>query len=150
MGKITVKNVSSSKIVLLADGGRFRRELMPTRVCPLTRTDYENLMAEPGVNVLVDGHYIEFSGVEEEDAVNDMSAQTRVYSRDEIKTMLVNRDIAAFIKFLPNARAAEKESVVTLATELNITDPAFIGPINKYCGVDIIQAISVKHQLEEK
>lgn len=150
MGKITVKNISSAKIVLLADGGKFRRELMPGRVVPLSRGDYENLMYEPGVNVLLDGHYICFNGVEDEEAVNDTSRQTNVVTRDEIRDMLVKRDIASFIKFLPGAQAAEKDTVVELATELNVTDAAFVGPINKYCGVDIIQAIAVKHQVEEK
>ena len=148
--KITVKNVSSGKIVLLADGGRFRRELMPGRICPITRTDYENLMYEPGVNVLVNNHAIQFFGVSDEEAVNDTSAQTTVYSADQIKKMLVDKDIATFINFIPTARAAEKDAVVEYATELNITDPAFVGAINKYCNIDLIQAISIRHQSEVK
>ena len=64
--------------------------------------------------------------------------------------MIEDRDITAFAKFIPTAGIAEKETVVKYAVNNNVTDNAFTALIKKYCGVDVINAIAIKHQAEEK
>jgi len=64
--------------------------------------------------------------------------------------MLDKSDITAFAKFIPTATEAEKDSVVQLAVDKGITHSGFVALIKKYCDVDIINAINVKHQSEEK
>jgi len=64
--------------------------------------------------------------------------------------MLVSGDVTKFAKFIPKATAAEKESAVTLAVEHKITNTGIVALIKKYCDVDVIEAINVKHQSEEK
>ena len=64
--------------------------------------------------------------------------------------MLDELDIPAFAKFIPTAKTAEREAVVRLAVDKGITNQTFVTLINKYCDVDIINAISIKHQAEEK
>ena len=64
--------------------------------------------------------------------------------------MIENRDITSFAKYIPVATSAAKDTIVQYVVENNITDNAFTALIKKYCDVDVIQAISVKHQAEEK
>lgn len=64
--------------------------------------------------------------------------------------MLETLNITAFARFIPTATTAEKETVVKLAVEKGITNNAFVTLIQKYCNIDIINAINMKHQAEEK
>jgi hypothetical protein len=64
--------------------------------------------------------------------------------------MLLTNDITNFAKFIPHATAAEKESAVTLAIQHKITNNAIVALIKKYCDVDVINAINVAHDAEEK
>jgi hypothetical protein len=64
--------------------------------------------------------------------------------------MFDKNDITGFAKFIPNATESEKDSVVKIAVDKGITSPAFVALIKKYCDVDIINAINMKHQAEEK
>jgi len=64
--------------------------------------------------------------------------------------MLLTNDITGFAKFIPHATAAEKESAVTLAIQHKITNNAIVTLIKKYCDVDVINAINVAHDAEEK
>jgi len=63
---IKVKNISSAFVVLTLPDLRFRRELMPGREIPVSEEEYETMMFDPGINILVQNHFISFSGVEEE------------------------------------------------------------------------------------
>ena len=71
-------------------------------------------------------------------------------SRDEIIKILNDRDITAFANYIKIAPSAAKDTIVQYVVDNNITDNAFTALIKKYCGIDVIQAISVKHQAEEK
>ena len=63
--------------------------------------------------------------------------------------MFDTANITEFAKFIPNAAEAEKETAVKLAIEKGITNSGFTALIKKYCGVDVISAINMKHQAEE-
>lgn len=146
MSQIFVKNISSAMVGIAAPGIRFNRELRPGRAIPISKEEYTELMYEPGVHNLLIGGFIRFDGVEEKDEV----IQTEeTLDREQIAAILKDRDITTFAKFIPTAPAAAKDTVVSLAVELGITDRPFVVLISKYCGVDIIQAISMKHQAEE-
>ena len=132
-GGVTI--ISACAVVAVTVGGNIMN----------TPPKFENLMYEPGVQNLLIGGFIRFDGVEEKDEV----IQTEeTLERAQIEEILKNRDITTFAKFIPTAPSAAKDSVVTLAVELGITDRPFVSLIEKYCGVDIIQAISMKHQAE--
>jgi replication initiation and membrane attachment protein DnaB len=73
-----------------------------------------------------------------------------VFDVEKIKKMLLENNVTAFAKFIPNATEAEKESAVTLAVEYKITNAGINALIKKYCDVDVINAISMKHDAEEK
>ena len=62
--------------------------------------------------------------------------------------MLVNNDVTAFAKFIPNAAPAEKDTIVSLAVDKKITHSGFVGLIKKYCGRDVIELINMRHQEE--
>ena len=64
--------------------------------------------------------------------------------------MLDDLDITHFAKFIATATTAEKETVIKLAVDKGITHNGFVTLIKKYCDVDIINAINMKHQAEEK
>ena len=146
MSKITMKNISSGTVIVAVPDISFRRELLPNRIVPVTQDEYNSLVFDPGVDALIQGHYIKFDGVEEDEAPVTASP---IYEASNIKKMLEDEDIAAFTRFLPKATEAEKESVIKLATELKVTNNAFIALIKKYCGVDIMSAINIQHQLSE-
>lgn len=147
MKNITVKNVSTAKINLSIPSIRFSRQLMPGRVIPLTEDEYKEFTYDTGCMNLLNGHYLKISGVEEDKQVSPVS---NVYEAADIDGMLTRLDATAFARFIPNATAAEKETVVKLAVEKGITNNTFVILIKKYCDVDIINAINMKHQSEEK
>ena len=68
MSKITLKNISSGMVVVVVPDIGFRRELIPGRVIPITEQEYDALIFDPGVDALIQGHYIIFNGVEEGEA----------------------------------------------------------------------------------
>lgn len=144
---IRIKNVSTSIVSLYAPSVKLNRELTPGRVIPVTQEEYEELTFDPGFMALVNGHYIVIEGLSAEEQVAEVGP---VFDAGKIQTMLLNNDVAAFTKFIPNATEAEKESAVALAVEHKITNASIVGLIKKYCDVDIINAIAVKHDAEEK
>lgn len=144
---IKVKNISSAMVVLAIPELRFRRELAPGREVPISQEEYDTMMFDPGVNTMVQDHYIEFSGIENEERV--IVDESDKFVPSAIKEMLEKQDITSFAKFIPNAAPAEKDTVVKLAIDLGITNSGFAALIKKYCDVDVISAINTKHQLEE-
>lgn len=149
MSRITLKNISSATVVVGSSNGNIKtRSLAPNRVITLTPEEYEDLMYEPGVQNMIRGGYIKFEGVEEERAVIESPAN--VLERDAIIKMINNRDYATFTKYIKVATSAAKDTIVQYVVENNITDNAFTALIKTYCDVDVIQAIAVKHQAEEK
>jgi len=147
MGQITLKNVSSATVVVSLPDIRFNRTLKPGRIVNVSREEYDDMMFDTGVQNLLHAGYIRFNGLEEEeeslvvDDVLDVSA---------IQKMIDERNITEFAKFIPTASVAEKETVVKYAVDNNVTDNGFTALIKKYCGVDVISAITIKHQAEEQ
>ena len=149
MAKITLKNISSATVVVGSTNGTMHsRSLAPGRVIALTPSEYEDLMYEPGVQNMLRGGYIKFDGVQEDRAV--IETPSNVLEKDEIIKIIDARDITAFAKYIKIAPSAAKETIVQYVVDNNITDNAFTALIKTYCGIDVIQAISVKHQAEEK
>lgn len=146
MGKITLKNISTATVNIVSD--KFRRELVPGRTVPISQSIYEDLMFDPGFNNLVSGHYIRIDGVEDDNAV--VVNESPIFDVEVIKEMFEKKDYSKFAKFLPNATMAEKDTVVKLAVDNGITDGGFTALIKKYCGVDVISALNIKRQAEEK
>lgn len=144
---IRIKNVSTSLVSIYLPNIRFNRELMPGREVPVSDEDYQEMTFDAGFMALVNGHYIKILGLEEEKQV---AIVNNVYEAGEIEKMLLTGDVTAFAKFIPSATEAEKESAVTLAVQHKITNSGIAALIKKYCDVDLIEAINVKHQSEEK
>ena len=144
---IQIKNISTCIVSLQAPGVKFNRELTPGRTIPITQEEYDELMYDVGFSALLNGHYIKLLGVDEEKQVEVVE---NVVEASEIEKMLVEGNVTAFAKFIPKATAAEKESAVTLAVEHKVTNSGIVALIKKYCDVDVINAIAVKHDAEEK
>ena len=142
---ISVKNISSATVVLTIPDLRFRRTLVPGRSIPLSQEEYDTMMFDPGINVMITDHTLLFSGINDEQQVDN----TPVYEPSAIKKMLEEQDITSFAKFIPNAAPAEKDTVVKLAVDMGITNTGFVTLIKKYCDVDVISAINTKHLVEE-
>lgn len=144
---ITIKNISTATVVISVPDISFRRSLVPNRQIPITQEEYDNLMFDPGFNGLVRSHYIAINGVTEDKQIDTV---TPVFDVTAINEMFKKKDYAAFAKFLPTATSAEKDTVIRLAVDNNITDNGFAALIKKYCDVDVISAINSKHLAEEK
>lgn len=144
---ITIKNVSTSRVSIYAPAIKFNRALAPGRAIPITQEEYEELTFDPGFMALINGHYIRINGVQEDKQVEVVE---NVVEASAIEKMLLENDVTKFAKFIPTATVAEKESAVTLAVEHKITNAGIVALIKKYCDVDVINAISMKHDAEEK
>ena len=144
---IKIKNVSTSLVSLYVPSIKLNRELTPGRAIPVSQEEYEELTFDPGFMALVNGHYVVIEGVEEDYQVANVGP---VFEASKIEKMLLENNVTAFAKFIPNATEAEKESAVTLAVEHKIINAGIVALIKKYCDVDIIQAIAAKHDAEEK
>ena len=144
---IKIKNVSTSLVSLYVPAIKLNRELTPGRAIPVSEEEYEELTFDPGFLALINGHYIVVEGIEKEQQVAEVGP---VFDASHIEKMLLENDVTKFAKFIPTATEAEKESAVTLAVEHKITNAGIVALIKKYCDVDIISAIAVKHDAEEK
>ena len=144
---IKIKNASTSVVSLYVPAIKLNRELTPGRAIPISEEEYEELTFDPGFMALVNGHYIVVDGIREEQQVAEVGP---VFDASHIEKMLVSNDVTSFAKFIPKATEAEKESAVTLAVEHKITNNAIVQLIKKYCDVDIINAINMQHDAEEK
>lgn len=148
MSKITLKNISSATVVISSPDANINRSLIPGRTISLTEKEYEDLMFEPGIQNMIQGGYIRISGVEEDRVA--VETPTNVLDKNEIETMIENREITKFANYIKTAPQAAKETIVNYVVNNNVTDNAFTALIKTYCGVDVIQAIAIKHQAEEK
>lgn len=144
---IKIKNISSATVVISEPNTRFRRKLLPGRVVPVSDDEYQELTFDVGFNSMVREHYIAIEGVEEGQEVQEVG---NIVDRDAIAKMFDDNNITAFAKFIPQAAPAEKDSVVELAVAKKITNSAFTALIQKYCDVDVIQAINTKHLVEDE
>lgn len=147
MSKITLTNVGTATVSLFFPNIKWSRELTPGRAVPVSREDYEEMTFDPGFMALVNGHFIKVEGITENEQVEEVGT---IVSATDIAAMFDKNDVTGFAKFIPTATAAEKDSVVKIAVDKGITSPAFTMLIKKYCDVDIINAINMKHQAEEK
>ena len=147
MNKITLTNVGTATVSLFFPNIKWSRDLTPGRAVPVSQEDYEEMTFDPGFMALVNGHFIKVDGIAEDEQVEEVGT---VVSATDIAAMFDNNDITGFAKFIPNATGSEKDSVVEIAVDKGVTSPAFVGLIKKYCDVDIINAINMKHQAEEK
>ena len=71
-------------------------------------------------------------------------------TEDEIKKIFEEKDYAKFTKSIQNASPATKDSIVELAVKMRITDNAFVSLIDKYIGINVVEAIATQAQAEEK
>lgn len=145
MEKITIKNVSSATVVISLPPVILPRTLTPGRSINISREDYDELSVDLGFEGLVRDHYVEVIGLEENEAV-----QENVFDYGEIEKIIKSQNITAFSKMIPNAKQAEKETIVQLAIDNGVTNPAFVTLIKKYCDTDIISAINMKHLAEQE
>ena len=136
-------NGKATKVIKKAQ----RPALLCAGAAGIQEVRYDELSFDVGFSALINGHYIKLIGVDEEKQVEVVE---NVVEATEIERMLVNNDVTAFAKFIPNASTAEKESAVTLAVEHKVTNAGIAALIKKYCDVDVIKAIAVKHEAEEK
>lgn len=147
MGKINIKNVSTATTVLVCDSLRFRRELIPGRAINIDSEVFEELSFEPGVQVLISQGFLRVTGDEEtETIVKEVVpvVDKKVLSYDEIKEIFQKKDYIKFAKTIPEASHATKDNMVKCAIENNVTDNAFTNLIKKYCGVDVLKAITLR------
>jgi hypothetical protein len=144
-----IKNISSAMLQLDIPNVHFSRSLRPKQETPLTEQEFIEFNQDPGCQALLNGHFVKIIDIPEEqkELVTDVGT---TYDVDQINDMLDKNNVTAFAKFIPNATTAEKETAVKLAVDKGITNPGIVALIKKYCDVDLINAISVNHQAEEK
>ena len=155
MSQVQVKNVSSATVIITAPDVNLRRELIPGRVIPLSKADFEELSFDPGMQNLLRAGYLQIKGMDEEakqvvaDAVQQAD-DASVLTVDEIRKIYEGKNVTKFAKVIAKASPATRDTMVKLAVEMDVTSPGFTALLKKYCDVDVIQAIAYKHQAESK
>lgn len=145
---IKVKNISNYTIYVIAADYNFHRKLNPGREISVTQEVYDELTFDLGFEKLVRGGALKVTGVDAEvSEVIEVPYETLTPA--EIKKIFEEKDYVKFTKAIQNASPATKESIVAVAVDNRISDNAFISLIKKYCGVNVIEAISVQVQAEE-
>ena len=145
---IKIKNISSYTLYVIAPDFKFHRKLMPNREVGVSQEIYDELTFDNGFEKLVRNGSLKVTGVDE--TVSEViNVPFETLSPAEIKKIYEDKDYAKFTKVIQKASPATKESMVSVAVEMRISDNAFISLIKKYCGVNIIEAISVQVQAEE-
>ena len=81
------------------------------------------------------------TGAEEENSEVIVPEQI-VLSREEIKEIFEQKDYAKFAAKIKEAAPATKESIAAIAVEMRITDKGFVNLINKYCNMNVLDAIA--------
>lgn len=143
---ITIKNISNSTVTLIARDLKFRRELTPGRTIPLNEETFDELTFDSGFHNLISAGYLKVNGVEEEGVVEKTENNIDIV---ELEKIMKERNITKFAQIMPKALPATKQAVVELAVKYDVTDRAFSALIQKYCGVDILKAITIDHQANE-
>ena len=148
MGKVSIKNISSANTVLTCDSLRLRRELFPGRSITLDSESFEELSIEPGIQIMIEQGFIRVTPEDEETkaSLNGVISESNriIYSYDEAKEIISKKDYTKFAQALPKASSATKDNFVKAAIELNAVDNAFVDLIKKYCGVDVLKAITLR------
>jgi hypothetical protein len=145
---IKVKNISNYTIYVIAADYNFHRKLNPGREISVTQEVYDELTFDLGFEKLVRGGALKVTGVNAEvSEVIEVPYETLTPA--EIKKIFEEKDYAKFTKAIQKASPATKESIIAVAVDNRISDNAFISLIKKYCGVNVIEAISVQVQAEE-
>lgn len=144
---VTIKNVSSAIVYIVFPDLKIHRQLRPNQSFGVSAEDYDNMIFDAGFSSMIDEHFISVKSDNSEKPKNAVPTE-KIYDIDAIKAMYANNDFSGFAKFIPTAAPAEKDTAVQLAIDMKVTDNAFIHLIKKYCGVDIINSINIKHQLE--
>ena len=146
---IKVKNISTNDVYVIAHDMKFRRKLAPGREIGLDKDVYDELTFDTGFEKFVRNGILRVSGVNEIESEVIESPFT-VLSADEIQKIFEEKDYAKFTKSIQNASPATKDSIVELAVKMRITDNAFVTLINKYIGINVVEAIATQAQAEEK
>lgn len=140
---ISIKNIGTATVTVLANEYKFRRKLVPGRSVPVPDEVYDALTYDPGFQAFVRGGFIKVENVNAEEQ-EIIESDNIIVAADDIKLMFQNKDITQFSKVIPNASPATKEAIVKLAVEMRAVDNVFVALIKKYCGIDIIQAIAAQ------
>ena len=140
---IQIKNIGSSTVTIICPDFKFRRKLPLGREIPVAKEIYDELCYDTGFQSMVKFGMLKVSGAEIEDA-EVIETDYTVLSADGIKEIFETKDITKFAKIIPNAAPATKDSIVKLATEMRIVDAGFVALINKYCNVNVMDAISAQ------
>ena len=140
---IQIKNIGSSTVTIICPDFKFRRKLPLGREIPVAKEIYDELCYDTGFQSMVKFGMLKVSGAEIEDA-EVIETEYEALSADEIKEIFEKKDITKFAKMIPNAAPATKESIVKLAVEMRMIDAGFVALINKYCNVNIMDAITAQ------
>lgn len=146
---IKVKNISTNDVYVIARDMKFRRKLAPGREIGLEKDVYDELTFDNGFEKFVRNGILRVSGVNENES-EVIASPFEVLSADEIKKIFEEKDYVKFTKTIQNASPATKDSIVELAVKMRVTDNAFVALINKYCNINLVEAIANQAQAEEK
>ena len=145
---IKVKNISNYTIYVIAEDYNFHRKLNPGREISVTQEIYDELTFNLGFEKLVRGGALKVSGVDE--TVSEViEVPFDTLTPQEIKKLFEEKNYVEFAKVIQNASPATKESVISVAVDMRLSDKGFVELIKKHCNINIIEAISVQVQAEE-
>ena len=145
--KYNVKNRSSSTVVYRIPEDNIRREFAPGETKPITFGELEKLTYQQGGRELLE----QFLQIGEEIVTRDLNIHREIeydMSENQIKALLLNGSLDAFLDALDFAPLGVIDLIKTLAVQLPLTDLNKRKALKDKTGFDVDKALT--HIEEEK
>lgn len=142
-----VKNRSGSRVVYTIPEEHIVRDFAPTETKRITYDELEKLTYQPGGIVML-AEYLQITDPEALDNLNIRPEQEYFMSKEDIKDLLLNGSLDAFLDCLDFAPVGVLQIVKDLAIELKLNDVRKREAIKEKLGFDVDAAI--RHNEEDK
>lgn len=150
---IKIRNISGGTIIVSVPELRYRRKLLPGTIATVSQEDYEQMVFDPGFASIVKmGHLIIEGTTSEENTLIKETVETvgTIFEKKDIVAALEKRDAVKVAQIAKTGTVASREILAQAAVDLNVTHNGIVSLIEQYCGVDVITAITRKHEAEKK
>ena len=144
-----IQNVSSSIVVLSYPNHRFRVRLTPGRKSSIPDEVYDEMKYDSGALEMLANGAIKFvvNTEEEQEEIagfTDVAGDRVIMTPEEVEKLLKEGTVAEFSEVIKNASQVTRETIANLAVKFSIADSVRTALIKKYCGVDVIQTLSLQ------
>lgn len=143
MSKVKIQNLSTYKIGINLPNVRFRRDINPKQTTVLPEDVFEDFNYDPGCIAFVRDGFLKI--ITEDEEILEQVTKPEQMTADvvDVPTLLTISPVSELIKVIKDATPALKDTIITEAVRLNVTDEGRCNVIKKFLGVDVLDAIAM-------